>query len=164
MAIPRTMPAPMRRQAAKPAQAPSGPSPKMPARTAPVPYGNLPVWRHPEHGRWKPCAGPPVGDTERLYYGQLLPLLERKWRETMPGEPMPAAAFARMRPADGTDPWCSVDMFVLEKKTLADWAPFLAAVRDDNLLSFQDSGRYAYVSPFFEWGLADYWENGYYDR
>lgn len=154
-------------------QAPAAPARTEPAartaaksgsRRVPVEYMSLPVWRHEEHGSWKPIQGPPANDTERLYWDRMTALVERKWPELMPEDPVPEMSFARMKPADDLKHWCSVDMLIIFRPQGADWSAFLASLRDDNLFSFRDCGRYAYISPFFEWGLADYWEQGYYDR
>lgn len=162
--------------AARPAKRPIAPPPPPRPKTSPmaaqarattpvpVPYQNLPVWNHSEHGRWKPFSGPPRDETEFLYWDRMTALVARKWPGIVPGSPVPRMAFARMKPADDLDGWCSVDILVLEKPPGADWAGFLSAIAADNLFSVSDHGRYAYISPFFEWGLADYWENGYYDR
>lgn len=133
-------------------------------RPVPIPYRNLPVWQTEKDGDWRPLAGDPEDECEWLYYERLTGLIERKWPVLVPGAPWPVVKFARMKPADGSDQWCSVDMLVLEKPAGADWSVFLESLEEDNLVQYADQGRYAYISPFFEWGLADYWENGYYDR
>ena len=138
--------------------------PKMPRPSVLVPYHNLPVWNHAEYGRWKPVSGPPMDATEYLYWDEMTQLVARKWPQLLPGAPFPSIVFARMKADDGSDPWCSIDMLVIEKPAGTDVSAFLSALRDDNLFSIKDCGRFAYVSPFFEWGLADYWEQGYYDR
>ncbi len=157
MAIKKQPPRPAAREPAFVPPKPAAPSPMVPCR-------NLPVWNHAEYGRWKPVFGPPMDDAEMLYWTEMTRLVFRKWPQVMGNTPLPALSFARMRPADGTDQWCSIDILLMEKPPGTDLSPFLAALRDDNLFSFMDCGRYAYASPFFEWGLADYWENGYYDR
>ena len=129
-----------------------------------VPYKDLPVWTHAEYGPWKPVQREPVSETDLLYWEKLTGLIVRKWPVLVPGAPWPAVKFASMKPSGEPDAWCSIEMIIVEKPAGADWSAFMKSLRDDNLVQVRDYGRYAYLSPFFEWGLADYWENGYYDR
>lgn len=130
-------------------------------RERPIPWRDLPMWLHPEHGAWKPATAEPYDESDMFYSERLEALLDRRWPEFFPDTPTPERRFCLMQPEDGSSGWCAVAMLAF--RIPSDDRGLLDALENANRMQVSHRGYYAYLSPFFDWALADYWESGCYD-
>lgn len=140
-----------------------------------VPADVLPgtALKHPEYGGYliRP-AGPPLDDFEGLYYDHLEALIKRKWDRLFSGPPYPEIKRAELLGEQDLEPGCPFApvqgvLVTIPKKA---WNRcFMRPGRLEkslakNKCTYHEIDRdTAVVSPFFEWELADFWEEGRYE-
>lgn len=126
----------------------------------------MPGWEHGEYGMYVPEVQPYL-DTESdvLYWEKITALVLRKWRARYPRLQEPAMAYCLMWPPGEAHTWGGVSMVMVDAGALDQGrkdalAEDIRRTRTEVLVQ----GPHLYVCPFFEWGLADYWEEGWYDK
>lgn len=125
----------------------------------------LGTWTHPEwgpHEIYEKLAGP-QDDFDWLYWDMITALIRKHWL-ALAGKDVPRMKFCEMwKPGEfGTwGPMQAVAVYTMGKGP--QWMKVSAAIRKTRTMTMSD-GQWGYVSPFVEWGLADYWEGGWYDK
>lgn len=135
-------------------------------KAAAAPPLKLRSWVHPEYGEHIPEVKTVLStEFDCLYWDNLYALAVRKWTALYPLRPLPAMGYCLMWTPDDDRSWGGVPMLVMDVSTLD------AKRRDALANSIQKTKTMAavmdrdlYVSPFYEWELADYWEEGWYDK
>ena len=126
----------------------------------------LPPWTHPEWGEYVPEIQDTLDtDSDVLYYTKLEALSDRKWSARFPFVPLPGIRYCLMWPPGESGSWGGVSMICVDASDLDPgrreaFAQEIQKTKTDAIVK----GQYVYISPFFEWGLADYWEEGWYDK
>lgn len=137
-----------------------------------MPMADMPAWIHPEYGSYtlRPAYNA-MTDFEALYENCLFELVKRKWLKLCTGWPLPR--FQRLELVDGVSEengFAPVQGALLTLPEKPKRAPDIDLDRLSE--SFEknccaclvlDGGHQLAISPFFEWELADFWEEGKYE-
>ncbi len=146
-------------QAAAAAQEPAGPA------IGTTHSQMLARWEHPEWGTheiYEKLSGP-QDESDWLYWDMITALIAKHWAAQATGS-VPRMKFCEMWPPGQFGTWgpmLAVAVYTRGKGPM--WAKVAAAIRKTRTMTLSD-GEWGYVSPFVEWGLADYWEGGWYDK
>lgn len=126
----------------------------------------LKSWTHPEYGEHIPEVQSVLStEFDCLYWDNLYALAVRKWTSLYPRRPTPPMGYCLMWEPDGDRSWGGVPMLVMDVSELdAKRKEALAnSIRKTKTMA-SVMGQDLYVSPFYEWELADYWEEGWYNK
>lgn len=130
------------------------------------------VIEHPEYGTYhvRP-AGKPLDDFEMLYYDHLMRLVCRKWQNLFQGPPYPEMQRAELvndRDLEPGCPFAPVQGLIL-RLPVKPWNQFFMkpgklekSLAKNGVLYREIAKNTAVVSPFFEWELAEFWEEDRY--
>lgn len=142
-------------------------------RAASIPFLKLPPWDHPEWGRHLPERCEPDSEFDCLYYNKMAELLDRKWAAVVLAKaaanaPRPEPLkihYCHMWQPDDDRTWGAVPMLLVEVGGMGAsgvWARIREGIEATRTM-VADFDGFSYISPWYEWELADYWEGGFYD-
>ena len=129
------------------------------------------TWAHPEYGTFllRPAYNA-MDDFEKLYEDRLYALVTRKWPMFCMGWPLPRFRRLELVGPDGEDGgFAPVQGAILDIPKKAGKAPDLSRIQESLgkngcACLMLEGGSQMAISPFFEWELADFWEEGRYDE
>ncbi len=127
---------------------------------------SVPDWPHPEYGTHHAVLRDPEDDFEQRYWDLLLPLVNRQWRRSNPGTAYPEIQFCALEePKALSEGFGAVPAAVVQSTPDANWFGLELMLKNNWCeVLVSDDETVAIVSPFYEWGLADFWEQGLYDK
>ena len=132
----------------------------------PAPSPAMPGWEHPEYGLFEPVPVSVLATvSDEFYWDKLTALIRKKWK-AVSTDPCPPMGYGLMwRTGDdrswGGTPVIFVDLSRMRRGSTAWHRTAAGILKTGTMVKSMDD--MAYVSPFFEWGLAEYWERGLYD-
>ena len=127
---------------------------------------SIPKWPHPKYGVHTAVLRDPEDDFEQRYWDLLLPLVNRQWRRSNIGMKYPETHFCALEePKTMSEGFGAVPAVVLRSTPDANWAGLEMFLKNNWCEVFvSEDNTIAIVSPFYEWGLADFWEQDLYEK